>query len=238
MNYPVEWVNAVVNKSISVRNDIQKPVKDSDKTAVIVELRNEMFLLHVIRVFLYHLAPKGFRFLLFHGRSNAVLAKTFIEPLGVELRELPIETLTPNQYTCFLKTKDFWNQIPGEHILIYEMDTYIRHGNIEPFLQYDYVGAPWEPIQCPWSNSKSRVGNGGLSLRRKSALLRCLEKRPANQCVFNDDRYFSEYCEDIMYLPDTETAKSFSVETWEHPNPLGFHKPWLYLRPELIYPLM
>jgi hypothetical protein len=238
MNYPVAWANKVIETSLDVQSKLQRPPNESDRAAVIVEFRNDMFLLHVIRVFLYHLAPKGFRFFLFHGRSNAALAKTFIAPLGVELRELPHETFNAGTYTCLLKSKEFWNQIPAEHILIYEMDTYIRHGNIEPFLEYDYVGAPWEPNQCPWTKSKSRVGNGGLSLRRKSALLRCLEKRPADQCVYSDDRYFSEYCEDIMYLPDTETAKSFAVETWEHPNPFGFHKPWLYLRPELIYPLM
>jgi hypothetical protein len=239
MDYPVEWVNRVFTKSMRIQNDLVKPPKESDKTALIIEFRNEMFLLHVIRLFLYHLAPKGFRFLLLHGSKNRDLVKTFIEPLGVEARELPYDNLTPTQYTNLLKQKSFWESIPGEHILLYELDTYIRHGNIEPFLEYDYVGAPWEPIMCPWSNSKSRVGNGGLSLRRKSALLRCLDTYPPEDCPYrNDDRYFSEYCEDSMYLPSTEIARSFSVETWEHPDPLGFHKPWLYLPHEKIYPLL
>lgn len=237
MNLPIEWANKVIGKSEEIKSDLVKPPETSDKVAVIIEFRNDMFLLHVIRVFLYHLAPKGFSFLFIHGTDNALLAKTFIEPLGVTLKEIPVKNITVSQYCGMLGSKKFWEELHSEHVLIYQIDTYIRHGNIEQYLEYDYVGAPWHPEKCRWCKSKSRVGNGGLSLRRRSAMLRCLSTRTT---AYDDseDIYFSVTCEDLLNLPPIEVAKSFSVETWEHPNPFGFHKPWAYLPSEYVYSLM
>jgi hypothetical protein len=49
------------------------------------------------------------------------------------------------------------------------------HGDIEPFLDYDFIGAPWPEGQ---EENSLLVGNGGFSLRSKSKLLACLAKVP------------------------------------------------------------
>lgn len=237
MDYPEEWKNCVYQKSMAIKDNLPRPPAQSDRLAIIVDTRDELFLLHVIRIAIHHLAPKGFSFLFVHGTENAVFAKTLIAPLGVSLRELPVPHLTPTLYSELLAHRPFWDDLKSEHVLLYEMDTFIRHGNIEPFLEYDYVGAPWKPSQCPWVTSKSRVGNGGLSLRRRSAMLRCLDTR-SPRYDSSEDVFFAQTCEDLLYLPSIDVARSFAVETWEHPDPLGFHKPWLYLPAEKIYPLL
>ena len=237
MNLPVEWANRVIQRSEECKPTLPRPPARSDKLAVIVEFRNDMFLRHVIQIAIHHLAPKGFAFVFVHGTENALLAKTFIEPLGVRIWQLPRKNIDASEYSGLLISRWFWDKLQSEHILLYQIDTYIRHGNIEPFLEYDYVGAPWEPSQCTWVTSKSRVGNGGLSLRRRSAMLRCLDTRPPRYDS-SEDMYFSQTCEDLLHLPSTDVARSFAVETWEHPDPLGFHKPWLYLPPDKIYPLL
>ncbi len=237
MNLPVEWANRVIQRSEECKPTLPRPPATSNKLAVIVEFRNDMFLRHVIQVAIHHLAPKGFAFLLVHGTDNALLAKTFIEPLGVRLRQLPRKNVDASEYSGLLLSRWFWEQLPAEHILLYQIDTYIRHGNIEPFLEYDYVGAPWNPERCTWCQSKSRVGNGGLSLRRRSAMLRCLDAR-SSVCNWTEDLFYCVACEDLLYLPSSEIARSFAVESWEHPDPLGFHKPWLYIPAEKIYPLL
>lgn len=47
-------------------------------------------------------------------------------------------------------------------------------GNIDQFLQYDYVGAPWHWDNERWQHHRQDmpqgVGNGGLSLRSVAAM--------------------------------------------------------------------
>lgn len=50
------------------------------------------------------------------------------------------------------------------------MDTLVLHAGIEPFLQYDFVGAPWHEGNERWRGLlrdmlPEGVGNGGFSLR-------------------------------------------------------------------------
>ena len=225
---------------MSVQGKLRKPPRFSDKSAVILEFRNDIFLLHVIRVFLYHLAPRGFAFHIYYGLDNEDLVKRFIEPLGVQIHRMRNHNISPWMYTSYLMTRDFWEMMPSETIMIFEMDSFIRKNTIEPYLRYDYIGAPWNPVVSPWSKSRNHVGNGGFSIRKKRAMLRCIAARK-NTELLSDDRFFGETCEDLLYLPATDVARSFSVETWEHPDPVGFHKPWLYLtaeQMERVYQLM
>jgi hypothetical protein len=59
--------------------------------------------------------------------------------------------------------------------LIFQLDTLLSEqykNNIYNFLDYDYVGAPWA--------FNHKVGNGGLSLRKKSKMLEILNKESIN----------------------------------------------------------
>jgi hypothetical protein len=225
MDYPTEWTNIIFNKSNEIKNRLPLIPKNTDKVAVLIDSRNDMFLLHVFRIFIFHLAPKGFMFCFYHTESNEQFAKTFIEPLGVKLIKLNAHLRSFDDYNSLLTSDQFWERMPAEHVLLFQMDTYIRNGDIEPFLQYDYIGAPWHPVICNWLKHENRVGNGGLSLRKRSAMIRCLQQVSKNT-LENEDRFFCQKCEHLLNLPSTDVARSFSVETWEHPTPFGFHKPW------------
>jgi hypothetical protein len=77
--------------------------------------------------------------------------------------------ITIAQLNVLLKSYDFWSQIRAEKVLFFQTDSLLVHGEIEPFLKYDYVGAPWHLENERWKNYTSimpqGVGNGGLSLR-------------------------------------------------------------------------
>jgi hypothetical protein len=90
---------------------------------------------------------------------------------------------------------------------------------LNDFLSYDYVGAPWK---------NGMVGNGGLSLRRKSKMIEICEKVNPN-CARCDDVYFS--CQTIVPLnkPSYQEAKLFSIETVFHETSFGIHACWKYL---------
>ena len=97
-------------------------------------------------------------------------------------------------------------------------------------MQYDYVGAPWKEINT--------VGNGGLSLRRKSKMLEILDKCEYKNNI-NEDIYFSFACDGVtLNKPEYETSKQFSVETIYNDKSFGVHKPWLYNSPQDLDKIM
>lgn len=114
----------------------------------------------------------------------------------------------------------------------------------DEFLQFDWGGAPWPIVNGAYmanDGSRSRVGNGGFSLRSKKLLdlpnkLGLPLKQEQQQ--FNEDGniccyYKAEFLEaGIKYMP-VELAAHFSFENIVPENvgvkPFGFHRntlPW------------
>ena len=91
----------------------------------------------------------------------------------ITIIKLNIDNLTPSEYSKLLLTKEFWEKFSGEKLLVYQEDSMLFHNKIEPFLKFDYVGAPWPVNQ---DDNSYGVGNGGFSLRSKSKMLKCIEK--------------------------------------------------------------
>ena len=83
-------------------------------------------------------------------------------------------------YSKLLLSKSFYEQFTDfEFILIYQLDCLVFSSEIEYWcnLGYDYIGAPWLKDHNNLERGFSRVGNGGLSLRRVDAFLKVLESR-------------------------------------------------------------
>ena len=66
-----------------------------------------------------------------------------------------------------LLDSSFWRRFYGEKLLIFQEDTIIFRKLDQKFLEYDYIGAPLEDYS---------IGNGGLSLRSKSIMIKICEK--------------------------------------------------------------
>ena len=125
--------------------------------------------------------------------------------------------------------------------MIYQEDSVIFHNEINKFLKYDYVGAPW-PMNK--NDNKLGVGNGGFSLRSKSAMIKCLNSRLPQHLFLNDstiqymkatnskvvpeDVYFSKMLIDynLGNIPDRFIAQEFSQESVMSENPIGGHVYW------------
>lgn len=198
-------------------------------TAVIVEPREHKALAFVLNNFVENLSD-NWNFIIFHGNKNIDYILNILKsPLlskninRIKLINLNVDNLTRRDYNNLLVSKDFYNKIPTEVFLIFQTDTMICKQNkhlINKFIKYDYVGAPILKMEL--------VGNGGLSLRRKSKMLEII-----NTCEYkneNEDVYFSRAChKNNVNKPDYEESKEFSVETIYHPNSFGVHKLWNYL---------
>lgn len=199
-------------------------------TAIIIEPRPHKALEYVLENFMENLS-NNWDFIIFHGNLNKnyiinILNSNFLlkENINrIKLINLNIDNLTIKDYNDLLVSKDLYKNIHSEIFLIFQTDSIICKKNkdlINYFLKYDYTGAPWKD---------KTVGNGGLSLRRKSKMLEIIDNCPyTNQ---PEDVYFGKACSEIFRnIPDFENAKEFSVETVYNDKSFGVHKPWIHLK--------
>jgi len=208
-------------------------------TAIIVEPRRHAALEFVLTNFLENLSDE-WNIIVFHGTENIEYVANISNKLEkikkrITLHNLGIRNLTTSDYSRLFATRSFYNNIPTETFLVFQTDTMIFAKNkdiLHQFMAYDYVGAPW-----PSAMHGTRVGNGGLSLRKKSKMLHIIDSRPYRGEP--EDVYFSS---NPLYKPTVEEALRFSVEQIFFPESFGCHKPWgrawgialLNLYPELI----
>ena len=196
-------------------------------TAVIIEPREHRALQFVMRNFLDNLDER-WNFIIFYGNKNKKFVFDMIENIfymdtnRIKLINLNVDNLSIEKYSKLLVSKSFYENIPTEMFLIFQADTMICSNfknNIYKFMNYDYVGAPWD---------YGEVGNGGLSLRRKSKMLEIIEK-----CIYNnhdEDKFFSKACDGVIFnKPNFEESKKFAIEGVYSNDSFGVHKPWLYI---------
>jgi hypothetical protein len=186
--------------------------------AVIVDTRR-LSLYQVITEHLFYL-PKYTKLYIFSSEDNRHLQ----EMLNCEFHVVEINDI--RGYNKLLKSKKFWDKIKEENILIFQEDSRLLREGIEDFYEYDYVGAAWDFYPF--------VGNGGLSFRHKSAMLKVLEVcNPEND--INEDVYFAWGCNVLkLNLAPVYVANKFSCETQFNLGTLGYHAIEKYLSLEQV----
>jgi len=188
-------------------------------TAIIIEPRKHPAFLYVVKNVLTVL---DCNIIIYHGNLNKEFVQNMVAHLSnkrVSTIQLNVDNFTQNEYSVFLKTnKKFYETIPTDTFLMFQLDSILFKKNkhlIHRFLNYDYVGAPWD-----WN----QVGNGGLSIRKKSKMLEIIEKEPYNDNP--EDVFFAMNKTVPLYKPSTKEAVHFSVENIYEPVTLGSHQPW------------
>ena len=214
--------------------------KRFDKVAVIIEPRCIDILTDLLKWMVWLLSPKGWMFIVYVGNNNSDIVTNFIEIYNladiVFVRSLGCDNLTIENYNLLLTSRSFWESMPYENVLVFQSDTVILQGNLKAFLDYDYVGAPWNK-NFKWLRSPDRhvTGNGGLSLRRKSGMLKAISAFPYTG--HNEDGYFCLKCKSVLNIAPPEIAMKFSVETVPYEFPVGIHKCWRYMSREYMVKL-
>lgn len=133
--------------------------------------------------------------------------------------------LNERQYNTLLTTADFWNYIDEENILIFQNDSEILRAGIEEFYNYEYLGAPWK--------FQTNGGNGGLSFRKKSEMIKAIEKfGPYNMSLHgNEDVFFSNAVYQTHSHYNKEACKKLSCESIFQLGTFGCHAIDKYLTP-------
>jgi len=195
-------------------------------TALIIEPRKHKAMEFVLENFLDNLDER-WSFIIYHGTENLEWLNEIINrnqfifknKNRLTLKSLGVENISWNLYNAMMANYEFINSIPTEVFLVFQTDTMISKPYkdlIYDFLEYDYVGAPWY----------DGVGNGGLSLRRKTKMLEIIKTVPYYESLA-EDIYFHRSGK--MRSPTIEKAKEFSIETIYSPKSFGIHKPWKYV---------
>ena len=205
---------------------------NTDYYAVIIEPRNHLDLLTVIKSTMFHLNETNssvkWGLQIFHGTQNEdVIKKIQLNFNNVVLTNMGVDNLTNIQHSEYMENVDFWRKVKGKKALIFQTDSLLLREGIDEFLEYDYIGAPWrKPKENQW------VGNGGLSLRTVSKMIEICENNPVTEQIW-EDIYFMKHMKGVG-VADIETAMRFSVEDVFSPNPLGVHNPIRHITPEQL----
>jgi hypothetical protein len=193
----------------------------SNLAAVIVETRELDGLTRIISEHLYHL-PEYTHLYIFTNKNNLNLIDYYQG--NATIYDVDVKTL--EQYNQLLTSPEFWLSIDEENILIFQHDSMLLRGGIEEFYDYDYVGANW--YFQKWG------GNGGLSFRHKSAMIKCIASG-RNMPLINEDVYFSNKLKSLgLKLAPPEVNERFSVETLFKLGSMGYHAIDKYLTKEQV----
>lgn len=204
--------------------------KANIKETVLIEFRRMPHLEYLVRRTILNL--KDWNHTIVCGNNNYDMIKAMCElihkdvPTKIKIIKLDVGNMIVSQYSDMLKTKTFWDRFVGEKLLLYQEDTLLFHGNIDGFLKYDYVGAPWRIINY---KSNSFVGNGGFSLRSKSVMLSCISLTTSMHEPLPEDVYFAKIITkyNVGNIAPKYIAKMFSQEQELGDNPVGGHAFWI-----------
>lgn len=232
MTSTTEWVDYLNQFDLSY-NYFQNIPSITEKYCVIIEPRQQPLLIKVIKNFIYLLQNKGWGLIIFHGIDNDNYVKTHLQGWkNVKYINLHVSNLSVNDYNHIMTNVNFWEKLKTLnciHSLIFQCDTVLLKDNVNDFLNYDFIGAPW----CiEWYNINGGY-NGGLSLRNVNCMIHIIRNSNPitileTNLLANEDIFFAFYLDmfrNYCCLPDRDTAKTFSVETVYYENPTGMHQP-------------
>ena len=232
---------------------VKQSPNPSEYTAIMIEPRKHGAMEYVLKNFTDNLDER-WNFIIFHGNLNEQFVKDIVDKKlqkhkhRITFSNLGVDNLTVAQYSELFYNAALYDNIPTEMFLVFQTDSMIlakNKDNIYKFMNFDYVGAPWNDkirgfsITNGTATTKNIVGNGGLSLRRKSKMLEVLEhkdkcldtenKQPYGKFIAEDQCFNGSYAQDVnLRVPTLENAKFFGVEELYSNQAFGTHKPWLW----------
>ena len=198
--------------------------KKSNNACVIVEPRILHYLEFVIKNVIYFLPE--WSLYIFHSTENEDFVKMITNNSdNIHYINFTEKNIKIKDYNKLLLSMAFWQLIDAENILIFQSDSYIRKKGIENYLNYDFIGAPWDNCKSYYQS-----GNGGFSLRKKSIILKILQNNLTKKILLNEDIFYGQELIKIKAnLPTIDISKKFAVETIYYNDPIAVHKFWHYL---------
>lgn len=200
--------------------------KESDKAIVIVERRAHRNLRFCLQNAVYFC--RGYAVHIFCSQANyefvkAILGKQFDNVhIHIVFKTIGTPTQGYKEYNELLKSKEFWESFPEEHIITMETDCYFRKPLPESIYEYDYVASFW-----PWL--LTQPGGGGLTYRKRSKMLEICDHQKGSEGASAQDAYA---CEGVLALgfkfPSFVESLQYFTECYYSPLAVGTHQWWTY----------
>jgi len=223
--------------------EIPDVISVSKWEAVLIEYRSFPHIYFLIMNAILKLGTK-WSYTIVCGNLNYDFMKKICSKISsnIKIIKTNYDNLTPSEYNYFLSSIEFWNLLNGSKILIYQEDSFIFKNNIEEFISWDYIGAPWPKNT---NDTPNRVGNGGISLRTKQIMLDVIKKISIKDTIINqstkiymknnnlstcpEDVYFSSNMQNLNIgkVATFDEAFKFSTESLNNPNSFAGHNFWL-----------
>lgn len=252
LNYPADLTHKTSPYAVySIHHYLVKQTKPSpplrhkhqNKTAVIIEPREHPGLELVVKNVMHFLGAEWDLHFFCSQKNRQLIEQTFND-WEYHMTVMPYDNLNVVSYSNYMMSEEFWNHINAEHILIFQVDSCIlnlEQGNyFQDYLQYAYVGAPHlGNYGSHITLSPQNFGlNGGFSLRRKSAMKKCIQEISIDQInqyrinngvkplnlEHNNIKYLPEdifFCHAVEMLnlprPSQEVAQKFAVQEIFYP---------------------
>lgn len=228
--------------------------KNSKKEAVLIEFRTLKHLYFLIRNSIRVLGDEWCHTIIC-GDDNFNFIENIVNRINRPIKIIKLEkkNVSRLEYSLMLLKSDFYKNLRGDYLLIYQEDTIIFKKIPNDFLNYDFIGAP-----IPGTKN---LFNGGFSIRNRLKMYQIclkyydpilsrmektkqyLEKKEKELIKKNINfkvnkkfifLYKIEECllEDILLckrctkLPSFEKSLKFSVESYPFNKPIGGHQFW------------
>jgi hypothetical protein len=170
---------------------------NESKVAFLVESRPQALLVPLMLHFMYSLPP-DWRFRFAGSKAsvatvnNSAAIREHVLAGKLDLAYIPsnMSTVGQEMTSRFLTTLWLYETVlqPAELLLVFQSDSMVcansKH-NLDEYIDYDWVGAPWSP-SGDWG------GNGGLSLRRVSRIIEVLRNQKRVDNSEPEDVWLSE----------------------------------------------
>ena len=231
------------NSITSIKNiRLNEIDEDCENESVLIEFRSFPHLEFLLRNTIHKLGPK-WKHTVVCGNINFNMISKICENINLKVNiiKLNLSHVTRKKYCEMFLSKEFWDLFTGEKLLIYQEDTCIFKKNIDDFLEYDYIGAPWPKHQ---KDNLLCVGNGGFSLRTKDIMIEVIDKVDPSCLNLNEntmnyikrtklnfipeDIYFTKSMieHNIGTISPWNIAQTFSQESVESKDPFAGHCFW------------
>lgn len=195
--------------------------KDTNKAYLFYEMRSHPNIEFVLYNALC--ACEGFGLVVYCSGENEAHIRQI---LGHNAKKAEIHVLFENDigreegrriYNETLMSLEFWESFPAQHILICETDAYFREKLSSELLDYDYVSYKW-----PWLNGQP--GGGGVSLRKRSAMVRiCKESKQPHQT--GADTWAANGVKELSLT----FKNAFMESDYSMKDPIAVHQWWSFI---------
>lgn len=223
------------------------PNKGAENVVVLVDSRRNVMSVMSVLITYHNLVQQEWDVVIVCP-EDAATKQWYRQYLGDDIElvscfKTPLHGYNLEVYNNLMKNAEFWRyfqQRGYKRALIIQDDGMIVRRGLESkqWFDCDYVGAPWSE-KLPGNHhlvqiTKNRmVGNGGLSLRKLSAMVETCTKHAKESKALHymgvnqepEDVFFAKHA---VNVPSIRDASEFSTETIMSESSLGFHKLWAY----------